>query len=116
FGAAPAGMMLTGGPMRLFLGLAFGGLLVCGIATPAAAQFATSFDQLADVTKPGQTLFVIDREGNETRGRLEKVADDSITLAARRGPRQFAADDIVVIRKLGNDSVLNGAAIGGAVS
>jgi hypothetical protein len=101
--------------MQLWLRLALGAALVCAAGTPASAQFATSFDQLQNVTKPGQTLFVIDREGNETRGRLERISDDSITLAVRRGARQFSEDEIVVVRKLADDSVLNGAAIGGSI-
>ena len=102
--------------MRRFLQVAVGAGLVIGSASAASAQFATRFEQLGDVTKPGQTLFVIDREGYESRGRLERVEDGSLSLVLKNGVRRFTADEIVVIRKPGHDSVLNGALIGGSVA
>lgn len=102
--------------MRLFLQVAVSAGLVVGSASGASAQFATSFEQLGDVTKPGQTLFVIDREGYESRGRLERVADGSLALALKTGVRRFTADEIVLIRTPGHDSVLNGALIGGGLT
>jgi uncharacterized protein YcfJ len=102
--------------MRVLSGAVLGALLILGSATQAFAQFATSFDRLPGVAKKGQTLFVIDREGNETRGRLERVDDRSLTLALENGSRSFTADDVVVVRRPDHDSVLNGALIGGTVS
>ncbi len=102
--------------MRLFVRVVTGMTLVLGSVSAASGQdFASSFDQLRTITKPRQVLFVIDREGNETRGRLESVADGTLTLAGRDGPRRFGADEIIAVRTPGNDSVLNGALIGGAV-
>jgi hypothetical protein len=101
--------------MRFLLHAVAGASLMLAGASPAAAQFATTFDQLVDVTKPGQTLFVIDRDGYETRGRLERVADGTLTLTSKTGARRFTTDDVVVIRTPGHDSVLNGALIGGAL-
>jgi 1-acyl-sn-glycerol-3-phosphate acyltransferase len=102
--------------MRWLMHVTVGVVLVAASASTASAQFAASFDQLVDVTKPGQTLLVIDREGNESRGRLVRVSDGSITLALKRGAREFAADEVIVIRRPDHDSVLNGAAIGGAIT
>jgi len=102
--------------MRPLLQIVIGAGLVIGSASTAFAQFASSFDQLADITKRGQMLFVIDKEGYESRGRLERIEDGSLTIALKSGMRRFSSDEIVVIRTPGHDSVLNGAAIGGTVA
>jgi hypothetical protein len=81
----------------------------------AYAQYAATFDELPSATKHGQKLFVFDREGDEVRGRLESVNGESLVLTLPNGTRTFSADDIVLIRTPGHDSVLNGAAIGGGV-
>jgi hypothetical protein len=102
--------------MRFLCRVAAGALLLLGSATPAFAQFASNFNQLGDVTKAGQTLYVIDREGYETRGRLDHVDAGSLTLSLKNGTRRFTTEDVIVVRRPGPDSVLNGALIGGAVS
>jgi len=85
-------------------------------ALPASAQYAATFEELPAATKPGQKLFVFDREGNEIRGRLAGVTADTVTLRVRAGTQELTRDQITLIRTPSQDSVLNGAAIGAAVT
>jgi hypothetical protein len=102
--------------MRFFCNvLAILGLLA-GAALPASAQYAATFEELPAATKPGQKLFVFDREGNEIRGRLASVTADTVTLRVNQGTRELTRDQITLIRTPAQDSILNGAAIGASVT
>jgi hypothetical protein len=90
-------------------------LLACG-PQPALAQYAATFEELPAATRPGQKLFVVDRDGNEIRGRLAGVTADTVTLRVDQGTRELTRDQIILIRTPAQDSVLNGAAIGAAVT
>ena len=100
--------------MRYVLILA--SVLTLAAARPASAQIAVStFEQLQAGVKPGDRLFVIDKTGIETDGRLQSLSPEVLTLALKgQQERHFTRDDVVVIRKLTHDSVWNGAAIWGA--
>ena len=102
--------------MRYVLILA--SVLTLAAARPASAQIAVStFEQLQAGVKPGDRLFVIDKTGIETDGRLQSLSPEVLTLALKgQQERHFTRDDVVVIRKLTHDSVWNGAAIGAGVA
>ena len=92
-------------------------LLLLGVPASAVAQYAATFEELSTATKKGQKLFVFDHEGNEVRGRLAAVTADSVTLLVDKGAtRELTREQITLIRRPAQDSVLNGAAIGAAVT
>jgi uncharacterized protein YcfJ len=86
------------------------------LPSTARAQYAATFEELPAATKAGQKLFVFDREGNEIRGRLAGVTADTVTLRVQHATRELTRDQITLIRTPAQDSVLNGAAIGAAVT
>lgn len=92
-------------------------MLLLGVPASALAQYAATFEELPAATKKGQKLFVFDHEGNEVRGRLQAVTADSVTLRVANGrTRELMRDEITLIRTPSQDSALNGAAIGAAVT
>lgn len=88
-------------------------LLLCNGATRVEAQeVASSFDQLAVLVKPSDTITVVDLTGGETKGRIGKLSRDALTLVTSAGPRQFGEVDVATIRQRRGDSLKNGAIIG----
>ena len=102
--------------MRFFCKVLTVLVVLAGAARPASAQYAATFEELPGATKPGQKLFVFDREGNEIRGRLASVTADTVTLRVEQATREIPRDAITLIRTPAQDSVLNGLAIGAAVT
>jgi len=88
-------------------------LLLCAGATRVAAQqVASSFDQLAVLVKPGDTVTVVDARGSETHGRIGTLSRDALTLVTASGPRQLGEADVVTVSQRRGDSLKNGAIIG----
>lgn len=102
--------------MRVFLNACATLVLLAGAALPASAQYAAIFEELPAATKAGEKLFIFDREGNEIRGRLARITADTVTLRVEHGTRELTRDQIILIRTPAQDSVLNGAATGAAVT
>jgi hypothetical protein len=96
--------------------LAIGGVvfvLLCAGATRGEAQeVASSFEQLAVLVKPGDSITVVDVAGRETEGRIGKLSRDALILVASAGPRQLGEADVVTISQRRGDSLRNGAIIG----
>jgi len=80
-------------------------------ATSATAQ---SFAALEDQAALGTTLYVTDTAGEETRGRIVKLSDLSLTLQVDGTRQQFAMADIARVERRKRDSVRNGVLIGAA--
>ena len=93
-------------------------VLWCAIlgARQAAAQEATSFEQLQVLAKPGDTVVVIDKGGQSTKGKIRSISRESLQLASGGNIREFLQRETAEIKKRKADSLLNGAIIGGAVS
>ncbi|MEO8519961.1 MAG: hypothetical protein ABI603_01280 [Acidobacteriota bacterium] len=70
-----------------------------------------SFDVLPQKLRPGQSVYVTDALMRETKGRLVRVSDTSITLLVQQAEREFPRPDVQQIARAG-DSVANGMAIG----
>jgi hypothetical protein len=82
---------------------------------PAPAQpVATSFEELRQVLKPGQTVLVTDSSGQQIKGRVAQLprSPSSLVLLAPKA-RTFAEGTVTEIRA--TDSLLNGALIGGGI-
>jgi hypothetical protein len=88
-------------------------LLLCASATRVEAQgVASSFDQLAVLVNPGDKITVVDITGGETKGRIEKLSPDRLTLVTPAGSRELGEADVALIRQRRDDSLKNGAIIG----
>ncbi len=74
-------------------------------------SITSSFDVLPQTIRPGQTVYVTDALMRETKGRLVRVSDTSITLLVQQAEREFPRLDVQQIARAG-DSVANGMAIG----
>jgi hypothetical protein len=82
------------------------------LAAPGEAQPpASSFDQLQGRVAVGETLWVTDVDGRETRGQLAQLTPTGLTLNGR-GTKLFEATAVSLIRHRQRDSLKNGALIG----
>jgi len=95
--------------------------LICSWAAAAAAQPldsspadqpAQSFEELRKRVALGDTLYVVDAAGDETKGRLTSLRDVALTLAVDGARQQFAAADVMQIVRTRRDPVRNGILTG----
>jgi hypothetical protein len=82
---------------------------------PAAAQEARSFEQLQVLVKPGDRIFVTDKAGNETEGRVEGLSRSALSLRTKTSTKDWTESDVSRIRQWRHDSLKNGAIIGTGV-
>lgn len=91
-------------------------VVLLAMLAPASAPAqtpASSFDDLPRILKEGQTVFIRDDAGRETRGKVADVSADflSITTPAQR---TFRRDSIATISE--TDRLQNGALIGSGIA
>jgi hypothetical protein len=79
---------------------------------PAAAQVASSFEQLQVLVEANDKVLVRDFSGNQTRGRISVVSPSLLRLVVDGTPREFSPADVLEIRQRRGDSLGNGAIIG----
>jgi hypothetical protein len=86
-------------------------MTVC-LALVACAHPAQAQPTFADM-KPGglPTVFVTDRAGQETRGKLVRITDADVTIAANGAQRTFRVDEVSLIERKG-DSLKEGTIAG----
>jgi hypothetical protein len=90
-------------------------LLLCSSGTQAEAQeAASSFEQLAALVQPGDTVTVVEATGAETKGQIWNLFRDKLIVGTAAGPRELGERDVAVIRQRRGDSLKNGAIIGAA--
>jgi hypothetical protein len=90
-------------------------LLVLLTLTPmmASAQaIASNFQELRFKVKAGDTVYVTDATGRETRARILDLSPSSLLLSMNGTDRKLSESDVVRIRQRLPDPLLNGAAIG----
>lgn len=80
-----------------------------------AQEVASSFEQLAVLVKPGDSITVLDFTGRESKGRIALLSRDALLLDTSGGPRKLGETDVAAISQRRGDSLLNGA-ITGAVA
>jgi hypothetical protein len=93
-----------------------GALTLALVAPPTASgqTVASSFAELRQVLKPGQTVVVIDTSGQRTKGKVAELpAAPSSLVVLVPAPRTFPEGAIVEIRT--TDSRRNGALIGASI-
>lgn len=84
-------------------------LLTLCVTGADAQQLAGSFEQLRVLVKPGDTVRVTDRAGQEVRGTLAELSSSSLAIIVAGRRRDFAESDIDAIRARRADSLANGA-------
>jgi hypothetical protein len=84
-------------------------LVALFLSVPAGAQ---TFSTVRLDGMP--TLWVTERNGQETKGKLLKWTDDAIVVQTDTGERTFGVSDVALVERRG-DSLKNGAIIGGVV-
>ena|SRR5436190_11916871 len=80
--------------------------------SPAVKTVAASFNQLRALLPIGETVWVTDRAGRETKGQLQQISASSLLLLSTGRSRELVQTDIVEIRAPRKDSPMNGAIIG----
>ncbi len=78
-----------------------------------AQSAGDSFAELQQRLKPGETVFVTDRQGRETRGTVGRLSDTSLLIFVSGDQREIPSTEIIRIEK--PDPVWNGSLIGGAL-
>jgi hypothetical protein len=92
---------------------AVGWLLVfCSPVGASAQQAASSFEQFETRLKPGDTVYVIDRSGQETKGRIDLITAASLQLRLDGSRREIFKSDVARVERRSRDSVRNGLLIG----
>ena len=84
-------------------------LLTLCVTGAGAQQLAGSFEQLRVLVKPGETVRVTNRAGQEVRGTLAELSSSSLEIIVSGTRRHFVESDIDVIRTRRADSLANGA-------
>jgi hypothetical protein len=82
-------------------------------ARPLTRQ-ARSFKELQALIKKGDTIYIVDTAGVETRGVVEALSDVSLTLSRSGARREFVESEVARIERGRRDSVRNGLLLGAA--
>jgi len=82
-------------------------VLALSASSPAVAQ------DLESVIKPGDTVFITDRQGHETSGTLTLLSTDTLRIAAAGIEREVPRRDVGRVEK--PDPLWNGALIGAGI-
>jgi hypothetical protein len=87
-------------------------LLMAGAPVITNAQAGSdSFGQLSDRVRAGDTVYVVDFAGNETKGKVSRISDSSLELIVGAAHRDFSPSTVSEIRRRG-DPLWNGLVIG----
>ena len=86
-----------------------GGAVILGLLAAAspieAQQFASTFDQLSVLVKPGDTVSVTDDTGRETRGTIAALSPSSLELMVAGTRQSFLEGQTRTIRHRRSDSL-----------
>jgi len=89
-------------------------VLVMFATTPAVALAQTTSARWPGLASSAlQTVYVLDRSGNETTGKLLALSPDALVMLVAGAERRFDVADVARIQK--RDSLKNGTLIGAAV-
>jgi len=82
-----------------------------GAAPPLAADSARSFDELRMRLKPGDTVWVVDAQGHEVKGKLHELSSTSLTMDSW-GRKTFQAEAVRLVKQKKAHPFGRGALIG----
>jgi hypothetical protein len=94
--------------------LCFTGTVAAQSPQPPGQRPAFSFEELGSRMSPGDTVFVVDVSGQESRGRVASLSGMSLTVIVDEARRQFDAAEVKRVDRRRRDSVRNGVLIGAA--
>src|SRR5204863_8158121 len=80
--------------------------------SPAVKTVAASFNQLRALLPIGETVWVTDRAGRETKGQVQRLSSSSMQLRVAGVSRDLAQADVMEVKALRRDSLKNGVIIG----
>ena len=86
------------------------GLVLAAAARVTAQEPLKSFDQLNTQLAPGNTVYVTDTAGRETKGRIVEITPSSLKLSGKAGT--FTASDVRTVYHRPDDSLRTGALVG----
>jgi hypothetical protein len=88
--------------------------LIAIVGLPLAASAQTTSEPWPGLKSSGlQTVYVLDRSGSETTGKLLALHDDALLLLIEGSERRFDRDDIARVQS--RDSLKNGTIAGAVV-
>ena len=90
-------------------------LLIVASAAPAAAQTASSFEQLAVLVESGDRITVTDSSGRERTGRIIDLSPSGLELWTDGARQDFREAHVHTISQVRQDTLGNGAWFGFAV-
>ncbi len=90
-------------------------LMVACAATAGAQPIGSSLEELKAVAILKKAT-VTDAKGNTFRGTITDASDSLLSLRIDNEVRQFAAEEVRLVRVRQDDSLLNGALIGAAIA
>ena len=90
-------------------------LLIVASAAPAAAQTASSFEQLAVLVESGDRITVTDSAGRERTGRIIDLTPTALGLLTDGARHDFREAHVDTISQVRQDTLRNGAWFGLAV-
>ena len=93
-------------PVTFFLALSLPGI------QGAAAQEASSFEQLQLQVGPGDNVTVTETDGRTSSGRIIDLSPSSLDISVNGSVRQLSETDVSEIRQRRGDSLANGAITG----
>jgi hypothetical protein len=82
----------------------------CGASRPTRP-----FSNLQQVLKPGNSVYVVDNTGAETKGKVVAVSSSALMLEVDGVPRSIGQDSVSQVQRYG-DPLWNGFVIGAAVA
>ena len=75
----------------------------------AAAQQASSFEQLQILVEPDDEITVVDADGQEIEGRLIDLSPSSLRISVDGVTRQYSQAEVMEITREGGDPIGDGA-------
>ena len=103
--------LLTSAPNLAAFGVVWLVMLFFPIDAGAQGE-ARSFEELQVRVKIGDTVYVTDRSGQETKGRIDLLSASSLQLRLSGNRREFVESLVTRVERRGRDPVRNGLLMG----
>jgi hypothetical protein len=94
---------------RRHVPLALGFLMVAAASVADAQGIASSYEQLRLLVRPGDTVSIVDVNGQEATGKILDLASSSLALQVKGARVEVLERDVRTIRQRRGDSLGNGA-------
>lgn len=81
-------------------------------ASPVSQPPVARFEDLKGYVAVGDTVYVVETSGRESRGKIVSFSSLALTLAVAGTDRAVSADDVVRVDRRRRDSIWNGVLLG----